>query len=304
MLLTGSLEAFRVQDILGLVTRKPGQWLITLSGGPRGRRGFIGVRDRSVVSASADSGRQDLARRLVIRGAVGTTGLSEALRHAGDGGLVPALVDSDRVDPGLIEECVREHLVSSIAALTHWRTGSFSVDGMQQLTDDVGVVLPVTRLGVLVTQLLQKWRPASDQLGGPGTVFAPHPGEVAPRLRGLHSLIDGHRSVAELVVASGHGEVGAVVDLAELLANGCATPVTGSMGALEQRLAMLSALETPESAARPTRTLSVIPGGAQGGPSGAAEQGRSHPAPGRMAGSDDDTPDDLLTMLLRGVRGV
>lgn len=305
MLLTGSLEAFRVQDVLGLVTRKPGQWLITLSGGPRGRHGFIGVRDRSVVCASADNGRQDLARRLVIRGAIGTTGLSEALRRAGEDrlGLVQALADGDKVEPGLVDECVREHLVSAIASLTHWRAGSFSVDGVPRLTDDVEVALPVTQLGVLVTQLLQRWRPAYDQLGGPGTVMAPHPGEVSARLRGLHSLIDGHRSVGELTVASGHGEVGAVVDLAELVTAGCATPVTGSMGALEQRLAMLAALEAPDSEARPARSLSVISGG---GDTVAQTAAQNRVRAGRKVASeaDHDTSDDLLTTLLRGVRGV
>lgn len=303
MLLTGSLEAFRVQDVLGLVTRKPGQWRITLSGGPRGRHGFIGVRDGSVVSASADGGRQDLARRLVIQGAIGTPGLAEALRHAGEDrlGLVHALVDSDKVEPAVVDACVREHLVSAIASLTHWRRGSFSVDEVERLPDDVEVSLPVARLGVLVTQLLQRWRPASDQLGGPATVMAPHPGEVSARLRGLHSLIDSRRSVTELIVASGHGEVGTVVDLAELVTAGCATPVTGSMGALEQRLAMLSALESPASEVRPARTLSVIPGGAADPATGVGAP--RQPSPGSGAG-DEGTSDDLLATLLRGVRGV
>lgn len=34
MQLSGALEAFRVQDVLGLVGRKPGQWKITLDGVP------------------------------------------------------------------------------------------------------------------------------------------------------------------------------------------------------------------------------------------------------------------------------
>nr|HPJ17924.1 hypothetical protein [Actinomycetota bacterium] len=104
MQLSGALEAFRVQDVLGLVGRKPGQWKITLDGGPRGHSAFIGLRDRQVVSISADSSHQDLARRLVIEGAVGTTGLAQALRHASENrlGLVRSLVDSDTVDPAVI----------------------------------------------------------------------------------------------------------------------------------------------------------------------------------------------------------
>lgn len=288
MLLAGSLEAFRVQEILGLVGRKPGQWLISLQGGPRGHAAFVGLRDRSVVSVSADTTRQDLARRLVIEGAIGTTGLAEALRQAGESGvgLVRALVDGDKVEPAMIPECVREHSVSALASLTHWRTGGFTVDEVEVLPDDIDMSFPVAGLGTEVTGMLKRWRPASDLLGGPNTVIAPYPGHVPGRLRGLHSLIDGHRTVAELIDASGHGDIGTVVDLADLVEARCAAPLSGSMGALEQRLAMLAAMEHPEKpAAKPSPNLSVIRGGAEAEP--AAEE-----------------PEDLLSTLLKGVRGV
>lgn len=112
--------------------------------GPRGHSAFIGLRDRQVVSISADSSHQDLARRLVIEGAVGTTGLAQALRHASENrlGLVRSLVDSDTVDPAVIPATVRAHVVSSLASLTHWRTGTFSVDTVDVLPDDVEVAFP------------------------------------------------------------------------------------------------------------------------------------------------------------------
>lgn len=287
MLLTGDLEAFRVQELLGLVGRKSGQWLVSLEGGPRGHAAFIGLRDRHVVCISADSTRQDLARRLVIEGAVGTNGLAEALRRASEDrlGLVRALVDSDKVDPAVIPATVQAHVVSSLAALTHWRTGTFSVDVAESLPDDVTVSFPLADLSAEVTALLRRWRPASDALGGQTTVMAPYPGEVPDRLRGLHSLIDGHRSVGELIEASGHGDVGTVVDLADLVDAHCAVPLTGAMGALEQRLAMLTAMEAPTKQPQPSGpNLAVIPGGRQQQPAAETE--------------------DLLSTIIRGVRGV
>ena len=102
------------------------------------------------------------------------------------------------------------------------------------------------------------------------------------------TLIDGHRTVAELIDASGHGDIGTVVDLADLVEAGCATPMSGSMGALEQRLAMLAAMEHPDKpVGKATPTLSVIPGGAQPEPEVEPEQ-----------------TEDLLSTLLKGVRGV
>ncbi len=182
MLLSGSLEAFRVQDLLGLVGRKPGQWLISVSSGPK--HAHVALRDREVVSVSADEARQDLARRLVVEGAVGTTSLAEALRHANDNGLglVRALVDSHKVETSEVEPMVRAHIVSALAALTHWRSGSFSADRVQDLPDDLGRGFPLTEIGPQISHLLQRWRPASDALGGPRTVMAVYPGPVPSHL--------------------------------------------------------------------------------------------------------------------------
>jgi hypothetical protein len=300
MQLTGALEIFRVQDLLGLVGRKPGQWLITLTGGPRGHEAFIGLRDKRVVSVSADVTRQDLARRLVIEGAIGTTGLAQALRHSSENrlGLLRSLADSDTVDPSVIPRGVRAHAVSALASLAHWRSGTFEVDVVDELPDDVGVSFALSELGREVVEILKRWRPASDLLGGADTVIGAYPGAIPEHLLGLHSLIDGHRTVGELIEASGHGEIGTVVDLADLVDAGCAIPMTGEMGALEQRLAMLSALEQPVSGGERTErerqvpNLSVIPGGAA----------TTHSSPQRPPA--EATGEDLLAALLKAVRGV
>lgn len=287
-LLAGSVHAFRVHEVLSLVGRKPGQWLIELQGE---HAAFVAVRDGAVVSASADASRQCLARRLVLEGAVGTTSLAEALRSARDGGVVQALVDADAIDPEYLRPLARLHLVSALAGLSHWRAGSFTADEAEVVPDDVGVVFPLSELAADVTALLKRWRPAADLLGGSNTVMAAHPGEVPAHLRGLHSLIDGRRSVAELIEASGHGTVGTVVDLADLVDADCAIPVIAGSGAVEHRLAMLSAVEdAPAPVKRPQAPhLAVIPGG----------------TPAEDVGKEAEPAEqDLLSAILRGVRGV
>lgn len=292
-LLAGSLEAFRVQDLLGLIAHKPGQWLLVMRGPENA--GFVGVRDGRVVCASADDSRQDLARRIVVAGFVGTTSLAEAARTAAEGGgLARALVEGDCVDPAVLPSLVRAHAVGALADLTHLRTGEFHADVVDELPDDVGVSFPLAELGPEITGLLQKWRPASDMLGGLDSVIASHPGPVPARLQGVYSLIDGYRTVADLIEASGHGRVGTVVDLAELVHAGCAHPVVGDAGAVEQRLAMLSALETPGGAAPEQARgphLAVIKGGADD-------------ADETQAAAEQPAAEDLLSILLRGVRGV
>jgi hypothetical protein len=293
VLLTGSVRAFRVQEILSLVGRKPGQWLLRVQGE---HTAFVGLRDGAVVSASADASRQCLARRLVLEGAVGTTSLATALRSARDGGVVRALANADAIDPEQLQALSRQHVVSAIATLSHMRDGTFSADLAEELPDDVGMAFALTDIAGEVTGLLKRWRPAADLLGGSHTVMAAHPGEVPAHLRGLHSLIDGRRTVAELVEASGHGTVGTVVDLADLVQADCAVPVVAGSGAVEQRLAMLSAVEdVPVTAARPSAPhLAVIPGGS------VAEDKSKDTA----ATSAQDDGEDLLTVILRGVRSV
>lgn len=292
-LLAGSLEAFRVQELLGLVAHKPGQWLLVMRGPEHA--GFVGVRDGRVVCASADDSRQDLARRFVVAGVVGTTSLAEAARHAADSGsgLARALVERDCVDPQVLPSLVRAHMVGALADLTHLRSGDFSADVVEELPDDVGVSFPLAELGPEITGLLHKWRPASDLLGGLNSVIASHPGQVPARLQGVYSLIDGHRTVSDLIEASGHGRVGTIVDLAELVNAGCAHPVVGDTGAVEQRLAMLSALETPGPATEQPQGphLAVIKGGVED-------------ADETVAATEEPAAEDLLSILLRGVRGV
>lgn len=287
--LTGSLQVFRVQEVLGLIARKPGSWLI----GMRDKHpAYVGLHEGRVVCVSSDTTRQDFARRLVIEGAVGTTSLAQALREADDDGVVGRLLEDDLIDPDMLPALAHQHIVSSLADLTHWRAGSFSAAMVNALPDDVGVSVGLTDLGAEITALLRRWRVASDSLGGLTTVMSAHPGAVPAHLRGLHALIDGRRTVADLIEASGHGTVGTMVDLADLVQAGCAAPILAGTAEVQQQLAMLSVLETPVAPdARPGPHLAVINGGAsaddveEAGPAAEAEP-------------------DLLTVILRGVRGV
>ena len=288
--LTGSLRVFRVQEVLGLVARKPGRWRLDLAGE---HPAYIGVHDGRVICASPDTTRQDLARRLVIEGAVGTTSLARALREAGDEGVVAFLKDADLIDPDMLPVVTRAHIVSTLAGLTHWHQGAFQAQLVESLPDDVDVAVPLTELGAEITTLLRRWRVAVDYLGGDTTVIAAHPGTVPVHLRGLHALIDGRRTITELMVVSGHGPVGTVVDLAELVEAGCAAPVVAGSQAVEQQLAMLSVLEqAPATQSNPAPVhLAVINGGAS-----ADDSHEAAPA--------DEGEQDLLTVILRGVRGV
>lgn len=287
--LTGSLSVFRVQEVLGLVARKPGYWLIGLR---NTHPAFIGLHEGQVVSVSADTTRQDFARRLVIEGAVGTTSLATALRDAGEEGVVGHLLQADLIDPDKLPALARQHIVAALADLTHWRAGDFSAATVDALPDDVGVSLALSDLGAQITDLLRKWRAAADSLGGPTTVISALPAPVPAHLRGLHALIDGRRTVADLIEASGHGAVGTVVDVGDLVSAGCASPVLAGTPEVEQQLAMLSVREVPvENPQRGSPHLAVIRGGAS------ADDVEE-------AGSGKETEEDLLTVILRGVRGV
>lgn len=288
--LSGSIHSFRVQDVLGLLGRKSGCWRLDLQGD---QPAYVGLQDGYLVCASADATRQDFARRLVIEGAVGTNSLAQALRGAGDEGVVGYLRDSDLIDPEMLPAIARAHVVSALADLTHWRRGTFHADLVTSLPDDVDLRIPLSELGAEVSALLRKWRAATDNLGGLDTVIAAHPGAVPVHLQGLHALIDGRRTVGDLVEASGHGRVGTVVDIGDLVQSGCAAPVVAGSAAVEQQLAMLSVIEeAPAPAARSAPVhLAVIPGGAS-----AEEKPEAVPAV--------DGEQDLLSVILRGVRGV
>lgn len=270
MKLEGSLDAFSLPDIFQLLsfTKKSGGLHLRRAA----TRGCVYFRDGAVTGASSDDGRQALARRLVGSAGVGETELTAAVdRAATEGiGVSRALLDAGAVDPEFLGSLVTEQVVDAVFDLLRWSEGDFSFTVDEPGPDDVGISLGVEHVVADARSRLDSWDHACRVVPSPETVLA-LPVEVREDpvvTRGewaLLALVDGRRTVAELVALAGRGDYAVVSQLAALIERGLLKVRTPDAGegalALARRQDILSRLENDRvtAAAEELETISVAP---------------------------------------------
>jgi len=276
--LEGSLDAFSLPDIFQLLsfTKK--------SGGLHLRRpathGCVYFRDGAVTGASSDDGRQGLARRLVGSVAVGDDALAAAVERAASGtiGVARALLEAGAVDGDMLRAMVSEQAIDAVFDFLRWSEGDFSFSLDEPGPDDVGVSLGVEELVNDARSRLESWERACQVIPAPDVVLTlPISVREDPRLsRGewaLLALVDGRRTVADLVTLAGRGDFAVVSVLATLVEREllCIRSGDGDEGALAlaRRHALLGRLEStpsvvveaasPEPVSQPRAEFAPVP---------------------------------------------
>lgn len=224
MKLEGTLDAFSLPEILSLLssTRKTGALHVTRGDG---RHGAVHLRDGAVTGARTQVDRQELGRRLVGTRLVDDQALDKAVErlvHEQGAGLGKVLANTASLDAATARELAAEQAVDAVFDLLRWTEGSFAFDSDEQDPDDVGASLPVEQVVAEARARLEAWPrltatvPSQDAV----VVVAPAPPgrpEVEADDWWLLALVDGHRTVGELVELSGRGEYAVVRALAGLV---------------------------------------------------------------------------------------
>jgi hypothetical protein len=274
MTLEGSLEAFSLPDIFQLLsfTKKTGALRISRAG----TAGVVFFSTGSVTGASSDTSRQSLGRRLVGSGLVDDDALELAVSAVQDDpasiGLAKALHDSGAIDDGVLHEQVQEHATDAVFDLLRWTQGEFAFMADQANPDDLGVSLVVEDVITEGRKRLERWESLTKTVPAPDAVVAvvltPAGDDVTMSAEewALFALVDGHRSVAQLVRLSGRGEFATVSTLAALVERGVVNvrrkeeEDEEGVTALLRRQAVLSALEgQPEPAPAPDPVAAEAP---------------------------------------------
>jgi hypothetical protein len=256
--LEGSLDAFSLPDIFQLLsfTKKSGGLHLRRAT----TRGSVYFRDGAVTGASSDDGRQALARRLVGSAGVGETELTAAVERAANEGIgvSRALLDAGAVDPDFLRSLVAEQIVDAVFDLLRWSEGDFSFTVDEPGPDDVGISFGVEPVVNDARSRLDSWDHACRVVPSPETVLALPVGvrEDPVVTRGewaLLALVDGRRTVAELVSLAGRGDYAVVSQLAALIERGLLKVRTQDAGegalALARRQDILGRLENERVAA-------------------------------------------------------
>ncbi len=225
MKLEGSLDAFSLPDVFQLLslTKKSGGLHLT-----NGQvSGVVYFSTGAVTGAVSDLERQALARRLVGLGAVDDSALRRAVeRAAADGaGVARALLEAGAVDGALVQRLAMEQAVDAVFDLLRWPNGDFSFGMGDENPDDVGLAVAADQIVGEATSRRDGWESLSRMIPSPDVVLTmpvvlPEDTAIDPESWALLSLIDGVRSVGDLVDVSGAGQYSVVSTLSTLIQRG------------------------------------------------------------------------------------
>ncbi|HWC33182.1 MAG TPA: DUF4388 domain-containing protein [Mycobacteriales bacterium] len=261
MKLEGTLDAFSLPDIFSLLsmTKKTGGLHLRRSSA----HGAVWFADGMITGAASDLDRQSLARRIAGSGRVSDEALTAAVTHVrldGEAGVARVLRDADAIDEGVLHSLVTEQITDAVFDLMRWADGSFAFVVDEPNRDGVGVsctaedVVTEARRRLDVFASLDASVADSDSTLTVALELAADPQLTADEWS-LVALVDGQRSIGEIVDLCGRGEYAVVVSLADLVARKLLQVGDGGIAALERRQEQISTLEVPASlpsaAARP-----------------------------------------------------
>jgi Domain of unknown function (DUF4388) len=253
MRLDGSLEDFGLPDVLQLLaqTRKTGA--LHLQAMEEERRGVIRLGGGAIDAACSDLRRQVLARRLVGAGLVSDEALSGAADDVRGGApsLLRALLDRAGLAHEDVTRVAADQATDAVCELLRWSAGTFSFMVGEEDPDDLTLGLNAEELVAEGQRRMQVWPDLTSHIPSPDTVLrlAPAPSFDPSCTReewGLLALVDGTRSVSEIVALLGRSEFALAGALAALVERGLLTvDATGSgLEDLQRRQSIISGLES------------------------------------------------------------
>ena len=250
MRLEGTLDAFSLPDIFQLLsyTKKTGALHLRRDS----QHGVVHLRDGAVTGGRSDVTRQALGRRLVGAGLVDDEALADAAEQVLDTpglGLGRTLVDAGKVDAEAARALAIEQASDAVFELLRWPNGEFAFVMDEEDPDEVGASLPVEEVVAEANRRLSAWQALEDRvpsLDAVVTVVSSPTAEPAFSREewALISLVNGSRSVSDLVAVAGTGEFVVVAALAALAERGLVQ--IGSSVAVDphgQRQQLLAVLE-------------------------------------------------------------
>ena len=268
MRLEGTLDAFSLPDIFQLLsfTKKTG----TLHLRTGAAHGAVHLRDGLVTGARADCSRQELGRRLLGAGLIDDEVLASAAEElTADPTLSFAQLLATRAELSAetATAVATEQAHDAVFSLLRWPEGEFAFVVDESDPDDLGAALAVDGVVEEGQRRIVAWAelvetvPASDSV----VRVNPAPGTepVADREEwALLSLVDGRRTVGDLVAMSGRGEYAVVRALAGLVGRGLLMVGGAADDQLARRQSLLAALEgqpVEEPAPVPVAAPTAVP---------------------------------------------
>ncbi len=262
MNLEGSLSAFGLADVVTLLATTGKSGGLRLHQADRDVHGVVWLVDGAVVAASADTARQGLVRRLVGAGLVDDHALRAAVdkAKAGEKGPARALLDNGAVNHETLVSTATDQILDAVVELVRWPDGTFDFLWNEPIPDDVDVRLTVTELLGQVRGRDEAWAAVAATIPSNDAVLT-IPVSVAedPMLTrdewAVLALVDGRRTLGDVVELTGAGQFAAASTLSELVRRGLVqvreTNSSDHVGEVQRMLELLAPLESRPTVAAP-----------------------------------------------------
>lgn len=254
MRLDGSLEDFSLPDVLQLLTHTRKTGSLQLHAADDERHGLVRLASGAVNGASSDLRRHALARRLVGAGLVSDEALSAAAQdvRAGAPSLVRALLERADVSSEELNRLAADQVTDAVCELLRWSSGTFSFLVGESDPEGLELGLKAEDLVAEGERRMQVWPTLTSNIPSPDTVLrlaaTPAFDPTCSREEwGLIALVDGVRSVNEIVALLGRSEFAVAGALSALVERGLLTISTAGSGLadLQRRQDIIAALEGP-----------------------------------------------------------
>jgi hypothetical protein len=251
-----------------------------------------------VTGARADVARHELSRRLLGTGLVDDEALAssaEALTADSSLSLARLLAEHAGLDAEQARSVAVDQIADAVFSLQRWSNGEFAFAMDELDPDDLGASVPVADVVAESERRVAAWARLVEHVPAPDAVVALHPappGDPAASREewSLLALVDGRRTVAELVVLSGQGEYAVVSALAGLASRGLLTIGVFAEDQLLRRHHLLAALEGTPLPEPPFRDAAPDTSSSQQSSSPSSPAPDEPPANAPSSPSDADVP--------------
>jgi hypothetical protein len=263
-MLEGNLDEFSIPDVFQLLALTKKSGALRVSDGQVEGRVFFKLGE--VYNAVSDVRRMPLGARLVGAGLVTEDQLQRVLDtgQAGGARLAQVILEENTIDEAVLDALVREQIQDAVFEVMRIGSGHFKFDAADDGGEAVGLTMATDQLIMEGTRRLGEWAAILARIPSRDAVLAltpapPGDGDVALTREQwrLLTLVDGRRTVREVVDLTGQGEYATCLVLCALVDAGyieVVDPAAGgesTLAALVRRREALRRLEEAELGAPP-----------------------------------------------------
>jgi hypothetical protein len=244
MSLTGTLEAFHLSSLLQLLSHDQKTGVLHVVNGPNEANIFM--KKGIIVYATGSEERLRLGRLLINNGEITEEQLRSCLRYSKDGGqkLGRVLVKSGFITLDTLKKTLHHQVKEILYSLFFWKTGQFEFKD-RSLEIEGKLVTKMNTMEVLLeaSRRIDEWSVIKKQIDNEEQVFIISEKTQKRKEVKLNktewrilSLVDGVRTVKQIVKESGHDQFTAFKGL-------CALKLSGLIEGATQRRAVLGEVD-------------------------------------------------------------